>query len=177
METPLTHPVIHTDIPPSDNDVGWDAQVRFDSNELCWEFDDEEDKSEDEGLSESEGDGSDGLHVGLMVLAIEIGDDPQDEDWIPKAVQRKQNSRIAKGKISMKWKPKLLLKSYGDFFQLKFIPVFTRKVQMLAAKLFEHNADTKTCSKVNKNLKILALHAGGRLKTHPRYDQALSRQM
>ncbi|KIJ95381.1 hypothetical protein K443DRAFT_108857, partial [Laccaria amethystina LaAM-08-1] len=112
VETLPTHPVIQADIPPSDNDVGWDAQVRFDSNKLCWEVDDEEDKSEDEGLSESEGDvedevveanddewRSDGLHVGLMVLAIEIGDDPRDEDWIPEAVQRRQNSQIAKARV------------------------------------------------------------------------------
>jgi hypothetical protein len=130
METPTrTHSVIHANVTESDNDVGWDAHVRLDSNKLCWEVDDEQDDSEDEGPSDGEGDvedevieanedewRNDGLHVVLMVLAIEVGDDPRDEDWIPEAVRRKQNARIARGKFSMKQKPKLLLTSCGDFF-------------------------------------------------------------
>lgn len=43
-----------------------------------------------------------GLHVGLMVLAIEIGDDPRDEDWIPQALQRKHNAKIARSKFMIK---------------------------------------------------------------------------
>jgi hypothetical protein len=71
---------------PSDNetpDEGWDAHVKFDSNKPCWELDSEEEDSEHE--EDKEGDIEDevmeagesnwrneGLHVGLMVLAIEI---------------------------------------------------------------------------------------------------------
>ena len=79
----------------SDNDKEWDTHIKFDSNKPCWELDDDEEDSEN-GEEDNEGDEEDevieasednwrneGLHVGLMVLAIEISDDPQDEDWIP----------------------------------------------------------------------------------------------
>ena len=82
----LIHPVTwtHSEIEEqSDNDEGWDAHIRLDSNKTCWELDSEENDSEDEGGIEDEvieaGEDewrSEGLHVALMVLAIDIGDDP-----------------------------------------------------------------------------------------------------
>jgi hypothetical protein len=55
----------------------------LDSNKPDWEVDEEEEESEGEGDGEDEVIEaredewrSDGLHVGLMVLEIEIGDDP-----------------------------------------------------------------------------------------------------
>ena len=105
----LIHPVtrIHSEIKEqSDNDEGWDAHIRLDSNKTCWELDSEENDSEDEGGIEDEvieaGEDewrSEGLHVALMVLAIDIGDDPRDEDWIPDSLRRKHNARMARGKI------------------------------------------------------------------------------
>ena len=88
------HPVTHTDVnDQSDNDEGWDPHGRLDSNRPCWDSDDEEMDSEDEADVEDEvleaGEDewrSESLQVGLMVLAIEIRDDPRDEDWIPEAV-------------------------------------------------------------------------------------------
>lgn len=99
----------------SDNkapDEGWDAHVKFDSNKPCWEFDSDKEESEseededgnveDEVTEASEGDWrNEGLHVGLMVLAIEIGDDPRDEDWFPDELRRKHReckAWMAKGK-------------------------------------------------------------------------------
>jgi len=35
----------------------------------------------------------------LMVLAIEIGDDPQDEDWIPDSLRWKHQARLARGEL------------------------------------------------------------------------------
>jgi hypothetical protein len=105
---------------PSDNetpDEGWDAHVKFDSNKPCWELDSEEEDSEHE--EDKEGDVEDevmeagesnwrneGLHVGLMVLAIEIGDDPRDEDWIPDELRRKYKARMAKGKCNEEFQSK-----------------------------------------------------------------------
>lgn len=95
----------------------------MDSHEPCWELDDEGEDSEDEctdrdggyvedevieaGMDEWR---SNGLHVELMVLAIEIGDDPRDEDWIPDSLRWKHNARIAQGKLSTKLKQESPLK-------------------------------------------------------------------
>ena len=98
----------------SDNEVPDEgcAHVKFDSNKPCWELDSDKEESEseedEEGNVEDEvteaGNGdwrNEGLHVGLMILAIEIGDDPRDEDWIPDELRRKHRKykvRMAKGK-------------------------------------------------------------------------------
>jgi hypothetical protein len=37
--------------------------------------------------------GNDGFYVNLMRLAIDQGDDPRDEDWIPEHLKRKQLKR------------------------------------------------------------------------------------
>jgi len=39
---------------------------------------------------------NDGLHVQLMTLA---GDDPRDEDWVPRDLQRKDAKRLAQGEF------------------------------------------------------------------------------
>ena len=103
-----THSVINADIDEqSDNsDEGWNAHIRLDTNKLFWGLNDEEEDSQDEVEDEVIEAGSDewkndGLQVGLMVLAIEIGDDPRDEDWIPDSLRRKHNARLARGK---RWK-------------------------------------------------------------------------
>ena len=86
----LTHSVINADMDKqSDNsDEGWNAHIRLDINKLFWGLNDDEEDSQDEveedgGNVEDEvieaGEDewkNDGLHVGLMILAIEIGDDP-----------------------------------------------------------------------------------------------------
>jgi hypothetical protein len=63
-----------------------DAHIRLDSNKSCWELDDEGEHSEDEaGVEDQTIEAgkdewrSEGLHVALMVLATDIGDDPQDK--------------------------------------------------------------------------------------------------
>jgi len=109
METPPSNPAMADINRQSDNDEEWDVHIKFDSNKPCWELDDDEEDSEN-GEEDNEGDVEDevieasednwrneGLHVGLMVLAIEIGDDPRDEDWIPDNLRRKYKARIAKG--------------------------------------------------------------------------------
>jgi hypothetical protein len=37
--------------------------------------------------------GKDGFYVNLMRFAIDQGDDPRDEDWIPENLKRKQLKR------------------------------------------------------------------------------------
>ena len=102
------HPVTHTDVnDQSDNDKGCDSHVRLDSNRPCLDSDDDEtEDSKDEADIKDEvlevGEDkwrSESLQVGLMVLAIEIRDDPQDEDWIPEAFE---------GSIKLEW-PKVHL--------------------------------------------------------------------
>jgi len=113
MEAPSTHPVIHVDLDEkSDNEEDWDAQIRFDSNKPCWRLEDDEEKSdpdEDEPDNNEIGVEADvleagdedwrneGLHVSMMVLAIDNGDDPQDEDWIPDKLRKKIKKRLARG--------------------------------------------------------------------------------
>jgi len=111
-ETSQSNPAM-TDINgQSDNkepDEGWDAHVKLDSNNPCWELDNDEEDSGSEEDEEGNVEGevteagednwrNEGLHVGLMVLAIEIGDDPRDEDWIPNELRRKYKAWMAKGK-------------------------------------------------------------------------------
>ena len=110
----------------SDYDENWNAPVRFDSNKPCWELEDSELSSEGED-SENEDDKVDvedevleagdlewrneGLHVSLMLIAIDNGDDPRDEDWIPHQLRRKYKTRIAKGKSNSDSKLKPLTSS------------------------------------------------------------------
>ena len=93
VETAPTHTVFYEDVDgQSDNDEEWEAHIRLDSNKLCWELEDES-ESEEEDIDEDEGDvedeiieagedkwRSEGLHIALMVLAIDKRDDPRDED-------------------------------------------------------------------------------------------------
>ena len=71
----------------------------MDSNKLCLELEDES-EDEDDDIDDDEGDvedelieagedmwRSEGLHIALIVLVIDKGDDPQDEDWIPETAQ------------------------------------------------------------------------------------------
>ena len=72
-------------------DVAYEEEEESDSEDV-----------EDEVIEASEDEWkSDGLHVALMVLAIEIGDDPRDEDWIPDDLRRKHKARIARSKPSI----------------------------------------------------------------------------
>ena len=51
IEMPATYPVIHANLDASeqlDNNEGWDAPIKFDSNKLCWELDDDDETREDE---------------------------------------------------------------------------------------------------------------------------------
>ena len=115
VETAPTHTVFHADVDgQSDNDEGWEAHIRLDSNKLCWELEDES-EDEDEDIDDDERDvedevivagedmwRSEGLHIALMVLMIDKGDDPRDEDWIPDRLRRKHNARIAQGEFVAK---------------------------------------------------------------------------
>ena len=116
-EVPSTHPVTHTDFDEQpNNDEECDAHIELDSNKLCWEpasdDEDEEEVSEEEDTDNENGDvevieaGTDewrgeALHVSLMVLAIEIGDNPQDEDWIPDSLRRRHAVRCARGEFEI----------------------------------------------------------------------------
>ena len=100
-------------------------------NRPCWDSDDEEKDSEDEADVEDEvieaGKDkwrSESLQVGLMVLAIEIGDNPQDEDWIPEAVRRKHKARMAQGASTTNQKARLVL---TVIFLAQLCPTFYQK--------------------------------------------------
>ena len=102
----------------SDNeDTEWNAKIRLDSIKPCWDASNDSDDSknseldldlkdeggvEDEVMEAGEDEWrNEGLQVGLMVLAIEIRDDPRDEDWIPDSLRWKHNARLAKGMFSL----------------------------------------------------------------------------
>jgi len=84
-----SHQMEHVDN-ESDDDENWNAHVKFDSNRPCWE----NEKSDDEELEDSENEKdevdveeeileagevdwrNEGLHVSMMLIAINNGDDP-----------------------------------------------------------------------------------------------------
>ena len=87
-----THSVINADMDEQldNSNEGWNAHIRLDTNKLFWGLNDDEEDSQDE-VEEDGGNvavedevieagedewKNDGLHVGLMILTIEIGDDP-----------------------------------------------------------------------------------------------------
>ena len=85
-----------------DNDK-WDTHLKPDSMKPCW---DEESEGEDIGKDEQckdddcgmEDMDNEGFHAKMMALAVEIGDDPRDEDWIPESLRRKHH-RAKKGEL------------------------------------------------------------------------------
>ncbi|KIJ96421.1 hypothetical protein K443DRAFT_10648 [Laccaria amethystina LaAM-08-1] len=109
--------VKHTDLPPrishldssnvqatdTDSDEEeWCPNLQFDSCKPEWDASDTEDDvdSEDEQdfLDSKEGERpgvnvrryrNDGLYIALMCTAICAGDDPRDEDWVPKKTRKK----------------------------------------------------------------------------------------
>jgi len=99
-----------TPVPPDpqiDNDAAddedWTPNQPFDSNKPMWN----DEESEDDIESENEQDFLDKIveeekprvnlrkyrnkswYVALMRMAIEVGDDPLDEDWVPKETRKK----------------------------------------------------------------------------------------
>jgi hypothetical protein len=79
-----------------EEDVNWSPHTRFDSLKVAWDGNKSEDEEDDTeiGTEEEWGDwnelGQEGLHVMLMKLAMENGDDPRDEDWVPEVLRRKK---------------------------------------------------------------------------------------
>jgi len=91
--------------PRIDNDADdeeWMPNLPFDSNKPMWN----DEESEDDIDSENEEDFLDKVveekpgvnprkyrnkswYVALMRMAIEVGDDPLDEDWVPKKTRKK----------------------------------------------------------------------------------------
>ena len=86
------------------DDEEWMPNLPFDSNKLMWN--DEESEDDIQFDSENEEDFLDkiveekpgvnlrkyrnkGWYVALMQMAIEVGDDPLDEDWVPKKMRKK----------------------------------------------------------------------------------------
>ena len=84
-------------------DEEWVPNVKFDSNKVKW---DDESGLEDDIDSENEEDflgkteerrpgmnprkyRNNGLYVSLMRMAINVGDDPMDENWVPKQMRKK----------------------------------------------------------------------------------------
>ena len=80
----------------------WCQNLQFDSYKVAWDASDTEDDvySEDEqdfldGKEEEQPRvnmrryRNDGLYIALMCTAIHAGDDPRDEDWVPKKTSKK----------------------------------------------------------------------------------------
>lgn len=101
-----------------DEDIDWNPFVRPESGKPAWDMpdlapDDEEEPESEPEMSDTECENSDvenevieagdehwrgdGLHVNMMVMAIENGNDPQDEDWIPESIRKKHQARLARG--------------------------------------------------------------------------------
>ena len=99
--------------PRIDNDADdeeWTPNLPFDSNKPMWN----DEESEDDIDSENEEDFLDkiveeekpgvnprkyrnkGWYVALMRMAIEVGDDPLDEDWVPKKTRKKLRKETRK---------------------------------------------------------------------------------
>ena len=79
----------HEDKQTSDED--WDANLQWDSLKPMLS---EEDEEEGEWDIDSELHlDSEGLHARLINWAIENGDDPQDEDWIPPTLWAKSRKQ------------------------------------------------------------------------------------
>ena len=70
----------------------------------CWDKESEgEDLGEEEQCEDDDDCGmvdmdNEGFHVKMMALAVEIGDNPQDNDWILESLQRK-HCWARKGKL------------------------------------------------------------------------------
>ena len=90
-----------------DEDLGLKC---LDSLKPLWRADDEEESMQEEDLKngEDEFDEWDGqqelreesLYIKLMTLAIDSGDDPRDEDWVPEGLRRRKG--IKKGHFDCK---------------------------------------------------------------------------
>jgi len=105
-----------------DSDCEWDTGVKHDSVKTCWDVDSDEEEeedvvsigvinggeevdhetlaaaadAEDEAEAQEAADQefkNDGLYVAQMILAIDQGDDPRDEDWVPDHLARKRLRR------------------------------------------------------------------------------------
>ena len=92
---------------PSDGiltgDEEWTPNLPFDSNKPMWNDEESEDNIDSENeedfldkIVEEEKPGvnprkyrNKGWYVALMRMAIEVGDDPLDEDWVPKKTRKK----------------------------------------------------------------------------------------
>ena len=84
------------------DDEEWTPNMQFDSNKPAWDGDESEDEigseNEEDFLDQLE-DANPGvnpgkyrnrcLYVALMRMAIDVGDDPTDEDWVPKKTRKK----------------------------------------------------------------------------------------
>ena len=107
--SPIPLPARHitpADISDGDSDLdsladgAWSAHLKFDSMKTSIEMEDsdEEDVEPSEDLEDLEEWDEwevekDGFYVNLMRFAIDQGDDPRDEDWIPEHLKRKQLKR------------------------------------------------------------------------------------
>ena len=94
---------INVDDENDELDEEWVPNLKFDSNKVKWN---DESGSEDDIESDNEEDFLDktqeirpgvnpriyrnnGLYVSLMRMAINVGDDLMDEDWVPKKTRKK----------------------------------------------------------------------------------------
>jgi hypothetical protein len=79
-----------------DEDEGWNTRMRFESLRPCWEMDSDgsENENEDEQYLEEDWSGFHvaGLQEKMMIFAINCGDDPRDEDWVPRRKMEKKGS-------------------------------------------------------------------------------------
>ena len=101
-----------SDIPaqpnPDHEDEDEDLGLRcLDSLKLLWRADDEEESTEEEDPKNREDEfdewdgqqefGEESLYIKLMTLAIDSGDDPRDDDWVPEGLRRRKG--IKKGHL------------------------------------------------------------------------------
>jgi len=83
----------------SDVDEKWDTHLRLGSTKPCWDED-----SEDEYIGEvgcgMEDIANEEFQAKMVALAVELGDDPRDEDWIPESLRRK-HQHVKKGELTL----------------------------------------------------------------------------
>jgi len=86
---------------------GWNISLRFDGSvRPCWEMVSDDSESEDSEVEQLEEDWSDlhveGLQAKMMTFAIDCGDDPRDEDWVPANLRRRKREKKGSVFLSVK---------------------------------------------------------------------------
>jgi hypothetical protein len=161
--SPSMRPDLNIDDENDEPDEEWVPNLKFDSNKVKWN---DESDSEDDIESDNEEDFLDktqevrpginprryrnnGLYVSLMRMAINVGDDLMDEDWVPKKTKKK----LRKERKSIHF-----TSYFNKIFLFLYIQVAVQKNGQKDPMSGVNHAvpaiDIRICLKIRKHLKI-----------------------